>query len=94
MKDEKLVCGYAFRNKKTGLFAEKGLNGWDKKLYIWSKESHIKGLITGKIKEYSYYGSEWSNTLKEEYLQCEIIEVIIHAGNSKSVLFNLDWLNK
>lgn len=92
--NNKTVCGYAFRNVKTGLFAQKGLNGWDKKPHIWSKEGHIKGLITSHVKSHRYWNSTALSYLKETYMDCEIIEVIIEPGRSKSMLFNLDWLDK
>jgi hypothetical protein len=90
---QKTVCGYAFRNIKTGLFAKKGLNGWDKKPNIWTKEHHIKALITSNMRMCKNY-QDLASSLKEVYMDCEIIEVIIEPGRSKSMLFNLDWLDK
>ena len=93
-KIEKTVCGYAFRNTKTGLFATKGLNGWHKKPHIWNKDHYIKALITSKIKDAKHWNPSSLSSLKESFMDCEIIEVIIESGRSQSMLFNLDWLEK
>jgi hypothetical protein len=91
---QKTVCGYAFRNTKTGLFKGKGLTGWNKKPHIWNKEHHIKALITTRVKEMRQWRPDMLDFYKAELSECEIIEVIIESGRSKSMLFNLDWLDK
>ena len=90
---EKYVCGYAFRNTITGKFAQKGLKHWANKPNIWLKEQYIKALITCRINEAKRYSAD-ADTLKSAYMVCEIVEVIIDPTASKSMLFNLDWLDK